>query len=241
VKNAGERAILLGAGFVALIIAALTWFLGVSPKLSAASEARSATEAQNQTNESLRELRDSLVAESELMPVYTKEIIEAREYLPPEQDVVGVRRFLAAAASATGVTIVSDSVNDPQSIASGLSLEPAMSQVGLTSEIEGLSVPSLIGTSYGLVISGSYPAILAFIDYIQNSEDRYYLVTEFALSGSVGENEGVSSMQATLEVVAFTLDYGNPAIVTPPAERPWPSLDQNEGSPTTPSDRNPFR
>ncbi len=96
-----------GAGAVAVALFAGTWFLGISPALSARADVvsqREAVEAQNQT---MQDKLDALVADAPNLPQYQAELAELRVGIPTDSGVPDYLRRLDELAVAQGVTLTS--------------------------------------------------------------------------------------------------------------------------------------
>jgi hypothetical protein len=220
----GDRALVIGALLVGLIIGAIVWFVAISPKLSSASNARDEAFAQEDQNFNLEQtlLKRQKSAENEAD--YYRELYHIRDLLPPTEDVPGVRVLIDDIASDIGVTVQQERLSQAVPIVGGLSLAAPMEEVGLTSEIEGMLFGNLLATEFSIEFETSMDKILRFFDEVRNGDHRYILIN--SLSYTVGDDP--SKIKVTIGVTFFTLDNGDPLIHVRPPERPWPGSEEED-------------
>jgi len=226
VKDAGDRTLTLGVILAGLIIAALTWFLAINPKLSSAQSARDEAIAQLDQNFRLQQELDKRTLDAESMPDFIREIQYIRDLLPPAEDVTEIRRLVNEIASDAGLLVQEDRVVPAEPILGGLSLAAVMDVVGLTSEIEGLTFSALSGVQYSLDIEGPVDKVIQVVEALSASDHRFVLVTSLTIIPSDSDNPG--AVWATIGIIFFTLDSGNPDITIRPPERAWPGTEEGE-------------
>jgi hypothetical protein len=238
-KGREDRSLLIGVILLVLILSAITWFLGVSPRLSAAAEAREATQIQRDANEVSRLTLEKRQSDAALVPENREAIYDIRALMPPTEEVPDWRRFIDQIVAETGVVLLQDVVSTAIPVPGGISLAAQMEAVGLTSEIEGLAFTSLVATPEQIIVLGGYTNLLSFLDALQLGGHRYFLLSGVSLEVSGAEGTGGSvAIQATLDGFVFTLDPADSTISVPPPERPWPGTGQ-EPEPV-PNPNNPF-
>lgn len=228
-KNVGDRAVLIGAVLIGLIIAAITWFVAIGPKLNSASEARDQAEAQSSQNDVLQMNLNVLMEKKEHLPDYLREIENIRDLLPQTENVPDNRRLFDQIAKNHGLTISVDVVSNAELVLGGVSLAAAMEQVGLTSEIEGMTFTTLTATQYNISFKDPVLSVVDFIEELQATDGQYFLVNSFS------ENPTTSAtVEITIGVVVFTLDYGDSTVHLRSPERPWPGTEETDPPPAVP-------
>lgn len=236
-KSPGDRSLLVGAILVALIVSALTWFFGISPKLAAAQEAKAAAEQQVSENSQLQYTLDLRIRDNEKLPEYEAELISIRELMPPDEDIADARRIIGREVESVGMYVDSDSIGDPLPVLGGITLAAPMAAVGLTSQIEGMAFTTLVATPFSFDIVGSWDQVLAAVTLIQLDDHRYMLLS--ALTITVEDLPGGSlGYRASVSGYFFTLDHGVDGITVPPEASPWPGSEDGAVQPA-PAD-NPF-
>jgi hypothetical protein len=237
-KNVGDRSLVLIVVFVGFLIAAITWLVGVSPRLSAAAQAREAALEQQSQNDLLVLTLAERKRDAELVPTYQKELYEIRDDLPPTEDIPGVRRTINALVANVGLYVENDHFSAPVQVVGGLSLAVAMEQVGLTSSIEEQTFATLWATDFGIEIVGTWDQVMQVTRDMEAPGHRYFQMNDVNVTLVGTEGGATGQVRGTLSGTFFTLDPGVPNITVRPAERPWPGSDRGDDAP--PVMRNPF-
>jgi hypothetical protein len=237
-KNMADRSLLLGAVMVGVVLAALVWFVGVSPKLSAAAQAHEATQTQRDQNDLLQLTLTAREKDAALKPTYERELFEIRDQLPNEENIPGVRRAIDEIVAKAGLEVENDHFSTPEYVLGGISLAAPMEAVGLTSNIEGLKFTTLVATEFGFEIVGSWEAVIQVILEMESGDHRYFQMNNISLSQETTEGGGTGQVRAEINGLFFTLDHGVEGITVRPPERPWPGSEKGIEQPENP--RNPF-
>ncbi len=237
-KNLGDRSLLIGVVLVGFVIAALTWLVGVSPKLSAAATAQQAAMDQRNQNDILQVTLAERERDAVLVPTYKKELYEIRDVLPPNEDIPGVRGIINRIVSDAGLVVDNDSFTTPVPVPGGISLAAPMEEVGLTSPIEGMTFTTLYATDFSFEILGPWDAVDKVLLELEASDHRYLDITSCDISLEQSDTSQPGQVRASIGGTFFTLDYGVPNITVRPVERPWPGSESGIEPPVTP--RNPF-
>lgn len=233
-KGGRDGALLIGTVLVGLVLAAIVFFLAISPKLASAQEAKEQTQAQIEQNDLLDITLLQRQKSAESVPEITREILTIREVLPPEEDVPSMRRLINDVMTTYGYTIESDSVSAPVVIAGGLSLQAQMEQVGLTSEVEGMLFTTLKATPFTVEALGPARSFGLLLEGLRSAGGRYVYITTLTTAADTAAGPG--GIRATIGGVFFTLDNGVPGITKKPDERPWPGTED----PADPEWTDPF-
>jgi hypothetical protein len=237
-KNVGDRSLILAVVFIGFLIAALTWLVGVNPRLSAAAQAREATADQNSQNDLLSLTLLQRQRDAELVPEYTRELYEIRDELPPTEDIPGVRRIINEIVTEAGLVVENDHFSSPVLVPGGVSLETQMAEVGLTSSIEGLTFTTLWATDFGFEVQGTWDQVVQVILGMENTRLRYFQMNSVNVVFVESEAGATGEVRGTLSGTFFTLDPGDPNITVRPPRLPWPGSERESTTPETP--RNPF-
>ncbi|WHP17782.1 hypothetical protein [Cellulomonas sp. ES6] len=96
-----------GAGVLSAGLMAGTWFLGVSPALSDASDTRIQTESVEAQNAGLQAKLDALVADAPNLSQYEAQLETLRAGIPTDADLTEYLRRIDEVAAARGVTVTS--------------------------------------------------------------------------------------------------------------------------------------
>lgn len=226
-KRSQNTTALIIAVLVALVLAAIAWFLLIGPKLDAASFAQEQTESQRLTNDNLRAEIETLKAEAERLPELREELWRIRDAFPPQQDVPGLRDLIAELYGAHGLVIQSDSIGLPGPIENTLALAPAYAAVGKESYVEGIQFSGLIVTPVTVTTRGPRAAVLSLLDDLQVGDHRYFSVYAYNLEPleadpSTVPPTGNGWAELTVSMYVFTLDYGVPDASLRPEPAPLP-------------------
>lgn len=236
-KNVGDRSLLVGAALIALILAALMWFVAINPKLASAQTTKEATDAQRVTNNDLANTLVQRKIDAENVPDYTRELYAIRESMPPIEDIPSVRSKVNEIVTSQGLVVELDNVGEPQPILGGLSLQTQMEAVGLTSEIEGMAFTTLLATPFSFEVVGPPAQVFAIMDALQTADGRYFGITSFTITPA--ESDIPNSVRGSFSFFFYTLDYNTPGITVRPPERPWPGTEEDVGGETAESPFDP--
>jgi Tfp pilus assembly protein PilO len=192
----GSRLLVGGGAVAALFIAALSWFMVISPLRSDAETLRVNTAAVQTQNVALEARTATLRQQVEHRDQLVESARQALAGLPPGAQLPGFNRQLARQAHAQGVDLTSISVGASTSSAvAGAAADPATASAGT------LTIPVTIQTS------GSVAQQLLFLHDLQQVGPRRALVTSTSVApGQVGTSiESSSIMTVQLTVFAAPL------------------------------------
>ena len=113
---------ILGTALASLAILAMVWFLGVSPALSEASEAKAETKTVTERNTTLRTETAELADEFNRLPDLQAKLAALHIQIPGDDEVSAFNRFIGEVAASRGVTILSVTADPAQMV---LPLAPA--------------------------------------------------------------------------------------------------------------------
>jgi Tfp pilus assembly protein PilO len=189
--------LLIGGGLVAaLVIAALSWFVVVSPLRSGTQTLRDDTAAVETQNVAIETQNVSLRQQLEDRDQLVESARQALAELPPGAQLPGFNRQLARQARARGVDLTSITVGASTSAAvAGAAADPTAPSTGT------LTIPVTIQTT------GTMAQQLLFLNELQQVGPRRALLTSTSLApGQVGSSiETSSTMTVQLTVFAAPL------------------------------------
>jgi hypothetical protein len=192
----GNRLLVGGGAGAALVLAALSWLVVISPLRSDAQTLRDDTASVETQNLAIEAQTATLRQQVEHRDELVKDAREALAGLPPGAQLPGFNRQLARQARAQGVALTSITVGaSATSGQAGAPADPATGSMGT------LTIPVSIQTA------GSVVQQLLFLHELQQVGPRRVLVTSITLApGDVGSSiETSSSMTVQLTVFAAPL------------------------------------
>jgi Tfp pilus assembly protein PilO len=184
----GNRIWVLGTAVLSIALAALGWFLGVSPRLDQISTAKAQKVTVDQQNETTRATIAVLKAEYENLDAVEAELDELRLSLPPSADYTGFLRELTAIAGGNSAKLTSFVPAAPTVFTPGDPEATAEAEAATPAEGEPVTIPdgTLISIPVALSASGAYTDLVEFIGDLQEG-DRLYLASDVNITG--GESE----------------------------------------------------
>lgn len=189
-----------GTAIIAVVILIASWFLVISPKLSAAQDDRAQTETVKQHTvvlstqlATLKKQFDALETTRSDLAALRKQIptsVQLTDYLRTLSDLAtthsvvimsltsgGAIPFVAApAAIATAAAAPKPTPTPTATAAAGIPAEPTDTPTATTPVATG-GVPGLAVISVSVTVVGTYQNILGFLSDVQSTTDRLFLVT----------------------------------------------------------------
>ncbi|HEX8082521.1 MAG TPA: hypothetical protein VF557_20095 [Jatrophihabitans sp.] len=208
----GDRLWMAGGGVAGVVIAALAWFMVVSPELSNASSLDEQTIAAQTQNISLQSKIHRLQADNANMDALVNSLRQARTALPVNSSLAEFTRQLTGYASQHGVSISGITAGEPMALTSAVpaagaaAAAPAAPVAGSAAvPLTGVSTASAAGRTYALpltvVVKGSAANDLNFLAALQGPGKRAALVTGTQLTGDTVKRGAV--MQLTVQLQLF--------------------------------------
>lgn len=247
-----------GAVVLGLLIAAGGWFLGVSPALTAASEARAQTATERDRNELLRVQNETLKEQFAHLEEYEAQLATLQVQIPRTADLSALNRHLTSLVTTAGLTTTSLSVTTPQAFvpvadpaaaATETAAPPTTDGAGETPPVDEGAAPAPAAPAYAgfyaipvtLTTVGTYEATLAFLESLQAGSSRLFLVGSIAATTQPDQGAGsgkpaTSAGDLETVVTGFTYVLQDPSAappVTDPSAEPVPL-------PVPADQRNPF-
>ena len=194
-----KRSTWIGAtAFGAVVIAAVTWFVAVSPVEAHAGELRTQTDATIAKNQQLQRTVDQLKADFAKLPEYQKQLADLQVKIPTTAQLSGYLRQIDQIAVAHQVTIVNVAPGTAQAFVSAKAAPASQPAPAATSDanptiaptaepsspaskppaVAGSEVPAgLVDIPLALDVVGTYDNTLAFISDLQTGTPRLFLLT----------------------------------------------------------------
>jgi hypothetical protein len=222
---------ILGTAVLSLAILGLAWLLAIAPQLARAAERDDEAAMIRQQNEIHEERLATLEEQSEHLEDYKAELASLQIGIPTTDGEPAFLREVAAAAAATGVTVVSTTFGLPEEFFSAAALEEPAAPADATNgddptanagdaEVTDASPDPIAGVS-GLavmptqvIVLGTYDNTVAFMERLQTAMSRLYLVTGYAVTGQK-EAEPSGGRPATHEGDAELLIDGFMYVLAP--------------------------
>ncbi|SFJ96886.1 hypothetical protein [Cellulomonas sp. KH9] len=189
-----------GTVVLSVLIAALAWFLAISPTLTAAAAARTEAGAAEDRNVQLQAQLDRLVEQAAGLDATKAELAGIGRQIPSEAQLAEYVRALQSTAEETGVTVVTLDAALPETIAPAALPEqvaPSEGEAGEATEppaaegTEGTTgasvavgpVEGFAGVSLTITAVGPVSNVFAFIERVQTGNERLFLVTKYTAKG----------------------------------------------------------
>ncbi|QGQ19370.1 hypothetical protein GC089_09165 [Cellulomonas sp. JZ18] len=217
-----------GTIVLSVLVAALAWFLAISPTLASAATARTETAAAEDRNAQLQAQLDRLVQQAAQLDATKADLAAIGRQIPGDAQMAEYTRTLQAAAEATGVTIVGLDASTPEGIAPAAPAEapvaeaapaeaPAEGTEGGEAPADGAADPAaapapagpapvegMAGVQLKITVVGPVPNALAFVEQLQTGTERLFLVTQYSgkgLQAAAPENGRPAINQGDVELL----------------------------------------
>ena len=183
-----------GTAIVAVVILIASWFLVISPKLSAAQEDRAQTETVKQHNDVLSTRLATLKKQFDALETTRSDLAALRKQIPTSAQLTDYLRKLSDLATTHTVVITSlmpgvalpfvaaaaaAAAPKPTPTATAAAAAPAAptDTPTVTTPAAAGGVPGLAAIPVSIIVVGTYPNVLAFLSDVQSTTDRLFLVT----------------------------------------------------------------
>jgi len=183
-----------GTAIIAVVILIASWFLVISPKLSAAQDDRAQTETVKQHTVVLSTQLATLKKQFDALETTRSDLAALRKQIPTSAQLTDYLRKLSDLATTHTVVITSlmpgvalpfvaapaaAAAPKPTPTATAAAAAPAApaDTPTVTTPAAAGGVPCLAVISVSITVVGTYPNILGFISDVQSTTDRLFLVT----------------------------------------------------------------
>jgi Tfp pilus assembly protein PilO len=184
------------------VVAAGGWFLGLSPVLDEARQARTEAETTEHANDTRRLEAARLAAEMAELPQREAELAEMRRQFPSGLELEPFVQRLADLSWRSGATVQRVSRSEPRESDSTTGASAGMYEVEVT-----------------LVVEGTTEQHLQYLSDLQAVDDRLFLVTAF---------RGLNTGEATFTATVFVLLDADKIVAAAPEEPA--AVEEEDGS-----------
>jgi type IV pilus assembly PilO-like protein len=193
-----------GAVTAALLLVAGSWFLLISPQRAQAAQLRQDAVAQQSTNDMIRLRTQQLKAQFASLPQRRAELAEIQQQLPSSPELPTLLRQLSTVADDAGVSV--DSVSPGQS-------QPLVAAAAGAGTSAAAGTPDVRAIATTMVLKGGYAELTLFVQKLQGTMRRAYLVENLSLS----PGEAATGAGRTAEVPLTMTLTGKVFVLAPSA------------------------
>jgi len=199
----------LGAAFLAVVVLAGSWFLAISPTLATAQETRAEAQSVEDRNDLLRFDLATLKKQYENLDESKAEMATLRVQIPTAAELADYAREIAGLAEARGATITTVTVGTPLDVVpaaptaapvpvveapaegaateseptDGVATDGAATDGAVPAQAVGAApIEGFVAVPIDITALGTTANVMAFLDDLQQSSARLFLVT--ALNGT---------------------------------------------------------
>jgi hypothetical protein len=234
-----------GAIVVIFVILAAGWFLAISPTIASADESRAQAAVERAHNDRLKQQNATLKEQFTHLEEYKAQLAALRVQLPAHAELSALNTELQALVASAGLTTTTFGATTAQAFApvaaapaattttSGTSAPAA----GAAAPVPTTSYPGFFAIPLTMTVLGTYDATLKFLDSLQTTSSRLYLVGSIT---ATSQQDGGSStgkpatskgdLETTITGFAYVLKDGPAAVEAPtatPSPLPVPSTQKN--------------
>ena len=235
-----------GTAIFAVLILIGAWFLAISPKLSAASDEREQTTAQQARVDQLTVLLDGLKHDFENIESFRTQLKDLQVQIPSDQQLSTLNRQLSTIATETSMVVTSFAPSSPVEVVTpGAAAAGTVTTDGATpAEPTGQTattqaVKGFYAIPIDVVVVGTYPNMVAFLDKLQTGNPRLILVSQLAAVSQkdTAAKGGIPALakgdlELTFTAYAFAMpDPRQPVVAPTPAPLPVPGAQPNPFAP----------
>lgn len=194
-----------GAVAAALLLVTASWFLLISPQHAQAVELRDQTTRQQATNDTIRLRTQQLKAQFASLPQRQAQLAEIQQQMPGTPDLPALVRQLSTVGDDAGVSVDSVSPGPPQALAGTAAGTGTAAGAGAAAGT-GTAAGAATGTAgvqavpLTAVVKGSYPELTLFLQKLQGSMRRAYLIENLGLAVDPTGGASTSGTQLTMTV-----------------------------------------
>jgi hypothetical protein len=170
-----------GAVVAALLLVTGSWLLLISPQRAQASDLREQAVAQQSTNDMIRLRTQQLKAQFASLPQRRAELAEIQQQLPASPEPSALLRQLATVADDAGVSVDAITPGQPQPLAGAAGAAGAAAAAG-TSAGTSAAAAGVQAIATTVVVKGGYAELTLFLQRLQSSMRRAYLVENLTLT-----------------------------------------------------------
>lgn len=186
---------------VIIVVVALGWFLGISPKLAEAAQYDTDRLAVQGQNEVARAVIAQLEADFERVDELREELEKLRSEFPTQAEYDSAVEEFITTIVAEGVALQNLQINEPSPTSAAVL---GAGESAPAPEVDGeglLPVGSLLLVSVSITVFGPLDATLSFIDELQQSP-RFGIVPTWTFAAGGGGGTGETTITLNIYVVS---------------------------------------
>ncbi|MFN4002489.1 hypothetical protein [Microcella sp.] len=209
-NSAATRIWTFATVLIMIVVVALGWFLGVSPKLADAARFDSERLGVQAQNDLARAAIAQLQQDFEQIDELLLELAFLREEFPTEAEYDSAVEELVRGLLSEGLTLQNLAINEPAPTSAAPVDEGAEPPAGEVDGAGALPTGSLLQVSTTVTVNGDLPSILAFIEALQQSP-RFAVIATGDFSNGSSEDGGDMTFSMIIYVVT-----GDDQLTLPP-------------------------
>jgi hypothetical protein len=196
-----------GAAVLSVLLVLAAWFLLISPKRGDASTLKAERVSQIAANNQLRLDIAQLKAESASLPEKQAELAVIQRQLPNNPSLPTLIRSLSSIATQAGLQLTSIAPGAPTALAASNTTPSATAGTAPSGTAATSAVPSsVVAIPLTVVTTGNYAENELFLQKLQTSVTRAFLVQGFTVAPAQGSSTSAGSSTTTSTADA---DSGN--------------------------------
>ena len=229
-----------GTAILAVLMLIGAWFLAISPKLSAAADESDQTQAQQARVDQLQIQLAGLKHDFENIADLRTQLQDLQVQIPSDQQLSTLLRQVSTIATETSIVLTSVTASSPAAVAGTASADSATAAAPAPAPATAPAAPAQAVTGFyaipiEVVVVGTYPNMVTFLDKLQTGNPRLILVSRIDLVSQqvTGAQGGVPALaagdiQLTFTAYAFAMpDPRQPVVAPTPAPLPVPAAQPN--------------
>lgn len=215
---------------IMIIVVALGWFLGISPKLADAARFDAERRSVQAQNDIARATIAQLQSDFEQLDELLLELTDLRAEFPTQAEYDDAVQELVRELLAEDLTLMNVAINEPAPTTAE-ALEEGVEPPA--PEVDGsglLPAGSLLRISATVTVEGDLPSVLAFIEALQLSP-RFSIIAAGEFSEGASEDGGSMTISMILYAVS-----GEDLVDVPPVVEPEPEPEPTDTATPAPVD-----
>lgn len=227
-NSASTRVWTFAAALIMILVVALGWFLGISPKLAEAARLDAERLAVQGQNELARATIAALEADFERIDELKEELAVLRAEFPTQAAYDDAVEQFVTSLLAEGLVLQNLAINEPSPSTAEV-LDPAVPAP--EPEIDGsgvLPTGSLLLVSVSVTVQGALSSTLSFVNALQTSE-RFAVLPTFVYDASSANGLGQTTITLNIYVISGE-DLVDVEPVEPAPTEPEPSATPTPGA-----------
>jgi len=229
-----------GTAILAVLMLIGAWFLAISPKLSAAADESDQTQAQQARVDQLQIQLAGLKHDFENIESFRTQLQDLQVQIPSDQQLSTLLRQVSTIATETSIVLTSVTASSPAAVVGSAPVSSATAAAPAPAPATAPAAPAQAVTGFyaipiEVVVVGTYPNMVTFLDKLQTGNPRLILVSRIGMISQqvTGAQGGVPALaagdiQLTFTAYVFAMpDPRQPVVAPTPAPLPEPGAQPN--------------